>query len=59
MGFKKARRDARLSLREAGKLLGVSAQAISQWETGKTKPRADILPLVADLYGTTVDELLK
>jgi transcriptional regulator with XRE-family HTH domain len=38
--------------------LGVSQQAITKWETGKSLPRADRLMELAKLYGCTIDELL-
>ena len=33
--------------------------AVYMWETGKQAPRASRLPEIAELYGCTVDELLK
>lgn len=45
--------------REVAKALGVKAAAVSNWESGKTMPRASLLPRIAELYGCTVDELLK
>lgn len=44
--------------REVAKILGVKASAVSKWERGIAKPRADKLPAIAKLYGCTVDELL-
>lgn len=32
---------------------------VFQWEKGQTLPRASLLPTIAELYGCTVDELLK
>ena len=37
----------------------VTQGAISQWETGKSFPRAELLPKLADILGCTVDELLR
>lgn len=42
-GFSALRKKLRLSAAEMGKLIGVSAQSVYHWETGKTKPRASQL----------------
>ena len=59
MGFKQARINAGLSVRQVMKALNVSDAAVYQWETGVFLPSAKRLPEIAKLYGTTVDELLK
>ena len=59
MRFSSAREKAGLTQAEVAKALGVDQSAVSLWETGKTAPRAALLPKLADLYGVTVDELLR
>ena len=44
--------------REVAKKLGVRESAVSKWESGQAKPRADKLPILAKLYGCTIEELL-
>lgn len=44
--------------REVAKILGVKESAVSKWERGISKPRADKLPILAKLYGCTIEELL-
>ena len=44
--------------REVAEILGVKESAVSKWERGVSKPRADRLPLLAKLYGCTIEELL-
>lgn len=39
--------------------VGVSAQAVSKWENDLARPDADMLLVLAELYGTTVDSLLR
>jgi len=58
MSFRRCRRMADITQKDASIALGVSQSAVALWDTGKTKPRAALLPKVAKLYGCTVDELL-
>lgn len=44
--------------REVAAILGVRPSAVSKWEQGLAKPRADKLPVIAKLYGCTIEELL-
>ena len=44
---------------EVAERLGVSNRTVSSWETDRTAPDLLILPAIADLYGVTVDELLR
>ena len=59
MSFVNARKQANLSQADVASKIGVDQSTVCLWETGKTKPRASILPAIAALYGVTVDELLK
>lgn len=44
--------------REVAAILGVKESAVSKWERGISKPRADRLPVLAKLYGCSIEELL-
>ena len=44
--------------KEVAKALGVKESAVSKWERGLAKPRADKPPQIAKLYGCTIEELL-
>lgn len=46
-GFAALRKKLDLSAAEMGKLIGVSAQSVYHWETGKTKPRASQLAAIS------------
>lgn len=59
MSFKKARESAGFTLAEAAEKIGVSFQAISLWETGKSMPSSARLGKIAKAYNCTIDELLK
>lgn len=38
--------------------LNVRQSAVSHWETGKVRPSRKYHPMLADLYGVTVDEIM-
>lgn len=59
MSFAKARRVAGLSQISVAQKVNVDQSTVSLWETGKTMPRAALLQQIAELYGCTVDDLLK
>lgn len=48
-GFATLRKKLNISAAEMGRLLGVSAQSVYHWETGKTKPRASQLAAIAEV----------
>ena len=48
-----------LSQLELAEQLGVSRQSVSKWETGQSVPDLDKLIKLADLFGVTVDELVR
>lgn len=56
-------KDLRIKLgmnqEQFAEIFNVTQGTVSQWETGLTKPRIDLLPKIARLLGCTVDELLK
>ena len=54
-----ARLRAGIKQKEVAEKIGVDQSAVSMWERGKNKPRPQHLFRLAELYGCTVDELLK
>ena len=48
---------AGLSQQELGQRLGVSAVAVGKWERGQTQPDIRSLTAMADIFGTTIDDL--
>lgn len=58
MRLAKARKDLHLTQADAAESLGVSFQAVSQWERGETWPDIQKLPEIAALYGVSTDWLL-
>ena len=52
------RKEKGLTQEQLAEKVGVSAQAVSKWENDVSCPDITLLPLLADLLGVTVDELL-
>ena len=44
---------------EVAEKLNVSNRTLSSWETDRTAPDVAVLPALADIYGVTVDEILR
>ncbi|MBS1401045.1 MAG: helix-turn-helix transcriptional regulator [Firmicutes bacterium] len=44
---------------EVAEKIGVSNKTLSSWETDKTCPDLTLIPVLADLYGVTSDEILR
>ena len=53
------RRAANMTQTELAEKLNVSRQAVSRWEMGTAKPEVDTMIAMSDLFGVTLDELLK
>lgn len=53
------RKEKNMTQEELAGALGVSAQAVSKWETGASCPDISLLTQIADLFGITVDDLLR
>ena len=52
------RKEKGLTQEQLAEKVGVSAQAVSKWENDVSCPDITLLPLLADILGVTVDELL-
>ncbi len=51
--------ERRLSQGDLAERLDVSRQSVSKWETGQTVPELEKIIKLADLFGVTVDELVR
>lgn len=58
MQLRKLRKAAGLTQRELGDRIGVSPQAVTQWETGVKFPSVANLAKLADVLETTTDAIL-
>lgn len=56
--LREKRTDRGLTQELVAESLGVSRQAVSKWESGKTDPSTANLLALADLYGMPIEELL-
>jgi len=52
------RRAMDMTQEQLAERLGVTCQSVSRWENGMTYPDIEFLPLLADLFGITLDELM-
>ena len=53
------RKSKGMTQQDVADRLGVSNKAVSKWECDDGYPDISILPAIAELYGVTVDELLR
>lgn len=59
MDIKKRRKRLGLTQREMSEKLGVKQNTLSQYEKGKREPGINMLRKLADLFGCTIDDLLR
>lgn len=53
------RKSKGMTQKELGELLGVSDKAVSRWERDECAPDIFLIPVIADIFGVTADELLR
>ena len=56
--IKNRRQKVKLSQEQLAERLGVSRQAVSKWETGQSEPTADNLVRLAEVFETSLAELV-
>lgn len=56
--LKSLRKGSDLTQEQLAERLGISSQAVSKWETNSSFPDISMLPVLANFYGVTTDELL-
>ena len=53
------RKEPGITQKQLAEQLNVSDKTISHWERGESSPDLSILPVLADLFGVTCDEIIK
>lgn len=57
--IKQLRQRLNLTQEQIAFKLGVSYQAVSKWENNVNTPDISLLPEIADLFGVSIDSLLR
>ena len=57
--LKMYRKQSGFSQEDIAEKLGVSRQAVAKWEKGESLPDIESCMALADIYGTTVDTLIR
>ena len=57
--IRKIRKALSMTQTELAERVGVTQGAVYQWESGVSKPCADILPALAKALGCSIDDLFK
>ena len=56
--IKRLRREKDLTQETLAEFLGVTFQSVSNWERGESYPDITMLPMIADFFDVTLDELM-
>ena len=59
MNIKQLRQEKHIKQETLADAIGVSAQAVSKWETGASDPDIALLPQIATYFGVSIDELFE
>jgi len=51
------RKEKKITQAQLAEKLGVSEQAISKWENGQCAPDVSLFPIIADLFGVSIDRI--
>ena len=57
--IKQLRYKAGLTQEQLAEQMGVSAQSVSKWEAGASMPDISLLPILAETFGVSIDELFE
>ena len=53
------RKEKNLTQEQLATVLNVTNQAVSKWESGKCDPDIELLPIIADFFKVSIDDLLR
>ncbi len=55
--LKTLRKNKKITLEELAEYISVSPQTVSKWENNISAPDISMLPLLADFYNVSIDEM--
>ena len=56
--LKRLRKQCKITQEDLANFIGVSFQAVSKWECGDGYPDITIIPIIANFFGVSLDELV-
>lgn len=56
--LKKLRKEKGVTQEQLSEILGVSCQSVSRWELGTCYPDLELLPIISNYFGVSIDNLL-
>jgi len=56
--LKELRREKSMTQEELGERVGVTNKTISKWENGNYMPPIDILMLLSEIYGVSINDII-
>ena len=59
INIKQLRQEKHIKQETLADAIGVSAQAVSKWETGASDPDIALLPQLATYFGVSIDDLFE
>lgn len=59
MNIRSFRKEKRISQSELGEKVGYTQQAVAKWESGESEPNTNTLLKLAEIFGCSVDELIR
>ena len=57
--IKQMRESKKILQKDVAVFCGVSRSLVAHWETGRSSPPIDVLIKLSDLFGCTIDELVR
>lgn len=56
--IRKLRKEREITQEEFAEVLGVSCQSVSRWENNSCYPDIELIPIIADFFGISIDKLM-
>ena len=53
------RRQRNMTQAELAQMVNVSNKAISKWDTGRAYPDVQVFPVLADIFGVSIDYIMR